>query len=173
MNESLDMTAAAGFRRVLLVRDESGEGRAAARYAADLSDQFGGTVATLEVVETKARHRAGPGDSRARCGPGIWTCAVSGPTEGARSHTLAEEIGRTAEGFGADLVVLGLTRSRLARHRLAPSLRSLVAQSTEVPVLLAPTEWGAAETPAVAVPAPDRRWAERDVLVQGRRHAGV
>ena len=49
---------------------------------------------------------------------------MSGPTEGARSHTLAEEIGRTAEGFGADVVVLGLTRSRLARHRLAPSLRS-------------------------------------------------
>ena len=80
--------------------------------------------------------------STTRHGRDVTACAVSGPTVGARSHTLAEEVARAADGFGADVVVLGLSRSRLARHRVAPSLRSLVAQATEVPVLLAPVAWG-------------------------------
>ena len=131
-----------GFRRVLLVVDESSEARAAARYADDVARQFGGTVATLTVTEAKARQRAGHLSSATRRGRDVTACAVSGPTVGARSHTLAEEVARAAEGFGADVVVLGLSRARLARHRLAPSLRSLVAQATEVPVLLAPAAWG-------------------------------
>ncbi len=184
MNEALDTAVAAGFRRVLLVRDESGEGRAAARYAGDLCDQFGGSVASLEVAETKARHRSGrlsagtPAGSP-RSGQGVTVCSVSGPTVGARSHALAEEIGRAAADFGADVVVLGLTRSRLARHRLAPSLRSLVAQATEVPVLLVPAAWGEAapategESGRGGVSDSDPSSAERAGLVPGRRYAGV
>ncbi len=137
-----------GFRRVLLVVDESSEARAAARYADDVARQFGGTVATLTVTEAKARQRAGHLSGTTRRGRDVTACAVSGPTVGARSHTLAEEVARAAEGFGADVVVLGLSRSRLARHRVAPSLRSLVAQATEVPVLLAPAAWGDTDQPA-------------------------
>jgi nucleotide-binding universal stress UspA family protein len=132
----------AGFRRVLLVVDESSEARAAACYADDVARQFAGTVATLTVTEAKARQRAGRLSGATRRGRDVTTCAVSGPTVGARSHLLAEEIARAAQGFGADVVVLGLSRARLARHRLAPSLRALLAQATEVPVLLAPTSWG-------------------------------
>jgi nucleotide-binding universal stress UspA family protein len=180
-------SATAGFRRVLLVVDESSEARAAARYADDVARQFAGTVATLTVTEAKARQRAGRLSGATRRGRDVTKCAVSGPTVGARSHTLAEEVARSAEGFGADVVVLGLSRSRLARHRLAPSLRALVAQATEVPVLLAPAAWGdsdlsdadASDTDASDTDASDTDHdvsalsAERTGPVPGGRYARV
>jgi nucleotide-binding universal stress UspA family protein len=134
--------APVGFRRVLLIVDESNEARAAARYAGDVARQFGGTLATLTVTEAKARQRVGHLSRTTGRGRDDTTCTVSGPTVGARSHTLAEEVARAADDFDADVVVLGLSRARLARHRLAPSVRALVAQATEVPVLLAPAAWG-------------------------------
>jgi nucleotide-binding universal stress UspA family protein len=152
----------AGFRRVLLVVDESSEARAAARYADDVARQFAGTVDTLTVTEAKARQRVGRRSGATRRGRDVTTCAVSGPTVGARSHLLAEEVARSAEDFGADVVVLGLSRSRLARHRLAPSLRALVAQATEVPVLLAPTAWGGPDLSDPDLSDPDQRDADHD-----------
>lgn len=166
--EATKATGAAGFRRVLLVADESSEARSAARYSDDLAHQFGGTVAMVTVTEEKARQRTRRLSDATRRGRNVTACIVSGPTVGARSHTLAEEVARSAEGFGADVVVLGLSRARLALHRLAPSLRSLVAQATEVPVLLAPADWAGVQASAV-----DPRSAERTGLVQRGRYAGV
>ena len=99
---------------------------------------------------------------------------MSGPTEGARSHTLATEVAHEAEEDGADVIVLGLSRARLARHRLAPNLRSLVAQATEVPVLLAPVARSEA-TAGNADQAPDADpfSAERVGLSQKGRFIGV
>ena len=178
INQAINQASdTAGFRRVLLVVDESSEARAAARYADDVARQFAGTVATLTVTEAKARQRAGRLSGATRRGRDVTTCAVSGPTVGARSHLLAEEVARSAEGFGADVVVLGLSRARLARHRLAPSLRALVAQATEVPVLLAPTAWG--DTNQSDTAANDRDHdpaalsAERTGLVRGDRYVRV
>ncbi len=165
---------ATGFRQILLVMDESGEARAAASFATALSGQFGAGVATVLVTEAKARHRAGQRSDIARSGRGATTCTVSGPTEGARSHTLATELAQAAEEFGADVIVLGLSRDRLARHRLAPNLRSLVTQATEVPVLLAPVAWGEATTGgADQMPDVDPFSAERVGLAQKGRYVGV
>jgi nucleotide-binding universal stress UspA family protein len=187
MNEARKATEAVGFRRVLVVTDGSDEGRAATRYAADLSGQFGGTVATVTVTEAKARQRSGQLDGQLAA-PAVAAdpatagqvaasrviCTVSGPTVGARNHTLAQEVAEAAAGFGADVIVLGLSRARLARHRLAPSLRSLVAQATEAPVLLAPVVWGQeTKTEAGRVPAIDPLSAERTALVRRGRYAGV
>jgi nucleotide-binding universal stress UspA family protein len=174
MNDMQSTMEATGFRRVLLVMDESGEARAAASYATGLSRQFGASVSTLLVTEAKARQRAGELSAIARSGRGATACTVSGPTEGARSHTLATEVARAAEGFGADVIALGLSRSRLARHRLAPNLRSLVAQATEVPVLLAPIAWGEATDGRIdRVPDVDPLSAERVGLASKGRFAGV
>ena len=178
MNEAKQANEAVGFRRVLLVVDESSEARAATRYADDLARQFGGTVATVVVTEAKARQRTGRLSGATRRGRDVTACAVSGPTVGARSHALAEEVARAAEGFDADVLVLGLSRSRLARHRLAPSLRALMAQATEVPVLLAPAAWGDTDrTDTDRTPDVDPLSAERSDLVksglQGGRYAGV
>jgi nucleotide-binding universal stress UspA family protein len=167
-------TEATVFCQVLLVMDESSEARAAASYASGLSRQFGAGVATVMVTEAKARQRAGHLGDLAGHGRGATTCTVSGPTEGARSHTLATEIAHAAEASGADVIVLGLSRARLARHRLAPNLRSLVAQATEVPVLLAPVAWGEA-TPGGTDQRPDVDpfSAERVGLAQRGRYVGV
>jgi nucleotide-binding universal stress UspA family protein len=163
----------AGFRRVLLVMDESAEARAAASYATGLSRQFGASVSTLIVTETTVRQRAGELSPIARSGRGATACTVSGPTEGARSHTLATEVALAAERSEADVIVLGLSRSRLARHRLAPNLRSLVAQATEVPVLLAPIAWGEADGRIDQVPDVDPLSAERLGPAGKGRYAGV
>jgi nucleotide-binding universal stress UspA family protein len=174
MSATQSMTEGAGFRRILLVVDESGEARSAASYATDLAAQFDGTVATLMVTEATARRRDGQLSDISRSGRGATACAVSGPTEGARSHALAEEVARAAAAQGADVIVLGLSRTRLARHRLAPSLRALVAQATEVPVLLAPVSWGGDTAgPADRVPDVDPLSAERAGLVHGVRSVGV
>jgi nucleotide-binding universal stress UspA family protein len=182
MDDTQSTTGPPGFRRVLLVMDESGEARAAASYAEGLSRQFGVGVATLLVTEARARQRAGQlsdiavhGRSEtARNGRRATACTVSGPTEGARSHTLATEVAHAAEEDGADVIVLGLSRARLARHRLAPNLRSLVAQATEVPVLLAPVARSEA-TAGNADQAPDADpfSAERVGLSQKGRFIGV
>jgi nucleotide-binding universal stress UspA family protein len=174
MNDRKSTTESAGFRRILLVLDESGEARAAASYATGLTRQFGAGVATLMVTETKARQRSGQLSDTARNGRSAKACTVSGPTEGARSHTLAGEVAHAAEAHGADVIVLGLSRARLARHRLAPNLRSLVAQATEVPVLLAPVAWGEADAGGVDQrPDVDPFSAERVGLAQKGRYVGV
>jgi nucleotide-binding universal stress UspA family protein len=174
MNDGQRTTGATGFRRVLLVIDESGEARAAASFATGLSRQFGASVATLHVTEARARRRARRLSEIARNGRNATACTVSGPTAGARSHTLATEIARATEDDAADVIVLGLSRARLARHRLAPNLRSLVAQATEVPVLLAPVAWGEATAGgADQAPDVDPFSAERVGLSHNGRFAGV
>jgi nucleotide-binding universal stress UspA family protein len=173
MNDGQSTTEAAGFRRVLVVMDESAEARAAASYATGLSRQFGASVATLLVSESRTRQRAGTRRAIVRDGRSATACTVSGPTEGARSHTLATEVAQVAEDDGADAIVLGLSRARLARHRLAPNLRSLVAQATEVPVLLVPVAWAEATAGAHQVPDGDPFSAERVGLSHKGRFAGV
>ena len=157
-----------GFRRVLLVADESSEARSAARYADGVARQFGGTVATLTVTEAKARGSVAHLSRTTRRGRDVTAFAVSGPTVGARSHTLAEEVARAADDFEADVVVLGLSRARLARHRLAPSLRALVAQATEVPVLLAPVAWGDSNLSDADLDQTDRASVEPAVRAHAR-----
>jgi nucleotide-binding universal stress UspA family protein len=127
-----------GFRHVLAVIDESGDGRHAAAFAAVVADQFGAAVTTVEVRETKARHRSGVVHGLVGSGQTPGRCDVTGPTVGARNHELSGQIAAAAGAVGADVIVLGMDRHRLARHRLAPSLRALVAEASDVAALQAP-----------------------------------
>jgi hypothetical protein len=63
---------------------------------------------------------------------------VSGPSLGARNRHVVQGIAEAAEDFGADVIVLGFDPSRLAGHRLAPSLREQIMRATDLPVLVAP-----------------------------------
>ena len=77
--------------------------------------------------------------------------SVSGATRGARNQQLVSGIAEAAETFGADLIVMGIDRHRLARHRFSRGVREQLTAATDVPVLMAPK-------PSVArVPAPARR----------------
>ncbi len=166
---------AGGFGHVLVVVDDSPDGVVAASYGAAVVRQFGGIAATVEVSEEKARRRHGSRTGIARSGQRATSCAVTGPTEGSRNRALAQQIADAAGEFGADVIVLGLARTRLARHRVAPSLRSLVAQATEVPVLLAPPARGAAHAASLshAFPVRDPQGAEGTGTRQRGRYAGV
>jgi nucleotide-binding universal stress UspA family protein len=131
-----------GFTRVLAVLDHSSDGRYAGAFAAVVADQFGGTVTTVHVSETKTRHRRAAMSAAARPIDNVqssMTCLIGGPTMGARNRELSRRIADAARASGADVIVLGMDRHRLARHRpAAQSLRALVAEATDVAVLQAP-----------------------------------
>jgi len=106
-------SAAPPFRRMLVAIDESPTAEAAVALVAEWVDGTG--AAPVQELE------------------------VGAPTLGARNRQLVHGIAEAAADFGADVIVLGFDRRRLAGHRLAPSLRELIMRATEVPVLVAPT----------------------------------
>jgi nucleotide-binding universal stress UspA family protein len=121
--QSSQPAGASVFRRMLVVLDESPAARSAFAFACGCAKAFG---AALRFVQPE----------------------TSGHTLGARNRGLAKAISESAEAFGADVIVLGLDHSRLARHRIAPSLRKQLARVTDLPLLVAPRR--AARTSAAA-----------------------
>ena len=164
-----------GFRHVLAVVDGSGDGRHAAAFAAVVADQFGAVVTTVEINETKSRHRSGAVHGLAGSGHEAAVCTVSGPTIGARHRELSGQIAAAARASGADVIVLGMDRHRLARHRLTPSLRALIAEASEVAVLQAPpiTAHEENETRARERSGVDPLGAEVTGTLAKGRYAGV
>ncbi len=69
---------------------------------------------------------------------------VHGWTLGARTRQLASAIAAAAETCGADVIVLGMDRRRMARRHLTPSLRDQLTSATALPVLVAPSTAAAA-----------------------------
>jgi nucleotide-binding universal stress UspA family protein len=57
---------------------------------------------------------------------------------GARKDATVREVADAAVAFGADVIVLGCDRRRLARHRLGHSLREALTRATDLPVLIVP-----------------------------------
>jgi nucleotide-binding universal stress UspA family protein len=57
---------------------------------------------------------------------------------GARKDATVHEVADAAVAFGADVIVLGCDRRRLARHRLGHSLRETLTRATDLPVLVVP-----------------------------------
>jgi nucleotide-binding universal stress UspA family protein len=57
---------------------------------------------------------------------------------GARYDVVVREVADAAVAFGADVIVLGCDRRRLARHRLGHSLRETLTRATDLPVLVVP-----------------------------------
>jgi hypothetical protein len=132
--------------------------RAAFAVAHEWTAAFGAEVCALEVSEQRDRRprRAGLGGGAGEPGsavaPAVGTprVAVHGWTLGARTRRLASAIGAAAEACGADVIVLGMGRRRMARRHLAPSLRDRLTGATALPVLVAPST--AAAAPADGTP---------------------
>ncbi len=136
-----DATAAATpFRRMLVAVDESPTALAAVGLVAEWVDGPGAEVRFVQVTET--RHQRGNGiesETGQRADEPAHRLVVGAPTLGARNRQLVHGIAQAAEGFGADVIVLGFDRPRLTGHRLAPSLREQIMRATDIPVLVAPS----------------------------------
>jgi nucleotide-binding universal stress UspA family protein len=133
-------SVAAPFRRMLVVLDGSPTAEAAVGLVAEWVDGPGADVRFVQVTEERKQRRSSVGSD---AGPTTVAPAhrlvVGAPTLGARNRQLVHGIAEAAEDFGADVIVLGFDRQRLAGHRLAPSLREQVMRATDVPVLVAPS----------------------------------
>lgn len=126
------------FRRMLVVIDESPSAEAAVGLVVEWVDGPGADVRFVQVAEERKRRRSSvePG-----AGPLAVESAhhlvIGAPTLGGRNRQLVHGIAAAARDFGADVIVLGFDRRRLAGHRLAASLREQVMRATDVPVLVA------------------------------------
>jgi nucleotide-binding universal stress UspA family protein len=146
-----DVTSAAmPFRRMLVLIDQSRSADAAVALVAEWVDGPGAEVRFVQVSEERTLRR-GRGSAPDPVAAEPHRLVVDAPTLGARNRQLVHGIAAAAEGFGADLIVLGVERSRLAGHRFAPSLREQIMRATDLPVLVAPT------------PPSDGKWHHRRV----------
>jgi nucleotide-binding universal stress UspA family protein len=109
------------FSRLLVVFDDSDEGRRAVEFANDWAQAVGAQVRLLEL----------PGNGAA----------------GARNRTAVAAVVDAAAEFGADVMVLGCRKRRLANHRRGLSLRERLARATDLPLM---------------VPSPDRHGRGQD-----------
>ncbi len=138
---------------VLVVSDGSGtdttgaHARAAFAVAREWTAAFGADVCTIEVSEQRDRRQSpAPSGAAGVPGPvgattaGTRRVEVHGRTLGARTRQLASAISAAAESCGADVIVLGMDRRRMARRHLAPSLRDRLTGATALPVLVAPLD---------------------------------
>lgn len=131
---------AAPFRRMLVAIDESQSAQAAVGLVAEWVDGPGADVRLVQVTEER---KHGGDRASSVVDPSALESAhrlmVSGPSLGARNRQVVQGIAQAAEAFGADVIVLGFDRPRLAGHRLAPSLRERIMRATDLPVLVAPS----------------------------------
>lgn len=134
-----EATVATPFRRMLVAIDESTSAQAALALVAEWVDGPGADVRIVGVSERHQQRRSRPeSDDGAVAAEAAHRLVVRAPTLGARNRQLVKGIAAAAEAFGADVIVLGLERRRLAGHRLAPSVRQQLVRTTDLPVLVAP-----------------------------------
>lgn len=133
-------SAATPFRRMLVAVDESPAAGAALELVAQWVDGPGADVRIVGVSEEGRQRRSGVESdaSPMAAEQQAHRLVVGASTLGARNRQLVHGIAEAAEDFGADVIVLGIDRRRLAGHRLAPSVREQVMRVTDVPVLVAP-----------------------------------
>jgi nucleotide-binding universal stress UspA family protein len=128
------------FCRMLVAIDESQAAEAAVGLVAEWVEGPGADVCLVQVREASSQRRSGAeSDAEVTSHEPALRLVVSAPTLGARNRQLVHGIAEAAEAFGADIIVLGLDRTRLAGHRLATSLRGQMMRATDLPVLVAPT----------------------------------
>ena len=128
------------FGRMLVALDESPSAEAAVDLVAEWGGRPGADARLVQVSEERRQRHGGEDTDR---GPHATQSAehfvVRAHTLGARNRQLVRRIAEAAADFGADVIALGLDRSRLASHRFAPSLREQLVRATELPVLVAPS----------------------------------
>jgi nucleotide-binding universal stress UspA family protein len=127
------------FHRMLVAIDGSSAAQAAVQLVAEWVGGPGADVRVVRVTERRRRggNRGEPPVDAAALEP-AHRIMVSAPSLGARNRQMVHGIAEAAADFGADVIVLGFDRSRLAGHRLAPSLRQQIVRATDLPVLVAP-----------------------------------
>jgi nucleotide-binding universal stress UspA family protein len=159
------------FRRMLVAIDGSKAAQAACNLVAEWVGAHGADLWFVQVTEERRQRHSGlESDVDPIAVEPANHVVVSGPTLGARNRQLVRGIAEAADAFGADVVVLGFERARLAGHRLAPSLREQITRATDLPVMVAPTAPPESKRHLRVVPEP-RRSEER--APEGRRHAHV
>lgn len=158
-NRSVDhMDDATPFRRMLVAVDESPGAEGAVDLVAEWVGGPGADVRFLQVSEAGRRRGCPEADLGPVAARRSHLLVVGARTLGARNRQLVHGIAEAARQFGADVIVLGFDRPRLAGHRLAPSLREQIMRATDLPVLVAP---GApADRRRHHRPAPDPRHDE-------------
>jgi hypothetical protein len=138
------------FRRILVALDGSEDARAAFVFVTDWARTFDARVWFIQLTDESSGRRCGIRTDVSRRGRHVANqFAVSGATRAARDQQLAIGIADAAEAFGADLIVLGIDRHRLARNRFSRSVREQLTAATDVPVLMGPKP-SVARAPAVA-----------------------
>lgn len=161
------------FRRLLVAVDGSPAARGASDLATQWATQYGADLKVLALVEPSRHGHAEPAPEpdRVVAGQPAACVEVSGSTRSARNRELARAIAEAGAAFGADVILVGIDHRRLARHRMAPSLREQLARVSPLPVLVAPTAAAGEVRDAQVRQTP--RDAEEAAHVPARRYAGV
>ena len=114
------------FSNILVATDGSSAGQAAAAYAGELATTFAAPVTVVPLAEMHA-------------GSAL-----------TRDRDAARHIATEAARVQADVIVLGLERRRLGHHLMRRGLRSQLARSTHLAVMVPPTPPAAAPTSVAA-----------------------
>jgi nucleotide-binding universal stress UspA family protein len=147
-------TEAEVFRRILVALDGSEDARAAFVFVNDWARHFDAKVWFIQLAdESSSRRRCEIVTDVHRRGRQMANqFTVSGATRGARNQALVSGISEAAETFGADLIVVGLDRHRLARNGLSRNVREQLTAATKIPVLMAPKP-AVVRVPTATLPA--------------------
>lgn len=140
------------FRRILVALDGSADARAAFAFVSDWARHFDSKVWFIQLADESSRRRSEiVTDVQRRGRQTANQFTVSGATRGVRNQRLVSGISEAAMTFGADLIVVGLDRHRLARTGLSRNVREQLTAATNVPVMMAP------KRTVVRVPVAPRR----------------
>jgi nucleotide-binding universal stress UspA family protein len=132
------------FRRILVALDGSEDARAAFVFVSDWARHFDSQVWFIQLTEESSRRRCEIVTDVAQRGRRMANqFSVSGATRHSRNAQLVSGIAEAAETYKADLIVVGLDRRRLERHRFSPSVRAQLTAATSTPVLMAPRRMAA------------------------------
>jgi nucleotide-binding universal stress UspA family protein len=136
------------FGRMLVAMDDSRAAEAALGLVAEWVQGPGAEVRFVRVTEERSQRVSGAVSGLEHGAvEQAHRLVVSAPTLGARNRQVVHGIAEAAADFGADVIVLGFDRPRLAGHRFAPSLREQIMRATYVPVLVTPGPQSEGEGP--------------------------
>lgn len=179
------------LNQIVVATDDSGVGRNAVRVAYALARRAGARLTVMTAVPSEGRVPAGAGELpehvtnglavslerlkravEAELGEGAGS--VKSPVEVGVAYGIPGiEIGRFAEGRGADLVVLGRKQRSQTARLLLGDTADAVARRSRIPCLLVPMGVSAIESIVVALDGTERGMAVLRVAGDFARAAGI
>ncbi len=116
--------------------DGSEAARSAFVFVSDWARHFDAQVWFIQLTDESSRRRCEMVSDVSRRGRQLANqFTVSGATRAARNEQLVHGIAEAAQGFQADLIVVGFDR-----RRFASGVRDQLTVATQVPVLVAPKQ---------------------------------